>query len=317
LEGKILSVYAIAVALMLDFILGDPAWNWHPVRVHGYLITRLESYCRGMPVSPRAQGAVFLVLNMLFFIVPIAIILLISSFSAFLDLLARGVLIYFAIGGTCLAREVSGVADSLARDGVRGGREKIRMLVSRDADAMGEGDIVSSAIETLAENFSDSACATLLYAAVGGPVLVWIHRVSNTLDAMVGYKTAEYADFGFASAKLDDILNFIPARISALIVAAVSSSANGSASSVIALVRSDGANLPSPNSGYPIAAFAGALGVKLCGPARYFGELKEKPFIGAGPCPGGADLNRALILYWNAYALAAAASIIAAGVMAI
>jgi adenosylcobinamide-phosphate synthase len=302
---------------MLDFVIGDPVWRWHPVRVHGYLITRLEVYCRDMPVSPKAQGAVFLSLNMFCFAGPVAIVLLVSSVSAVLDLLVRGALIYFALGGTCLAREVSGVSDSLVSEGLKGGREKIRMLVSRDADMMGEGDIVSSAIETLAENFSDSACATLLCAAIGGPVLVWIHRVSNTLDAMVGYKTREYADFGFASAKLDDALNFIPSRISALIVAAASPTVNGSVSSAFARVRSDGMLLPSPNSGYPIAAFAGALAVKLCGPARYFGELKEKPFIGDGPRPGVPDLARALALYWNSYALAAVLSILAAGVMAI
>ncbi|MDR1916989.1 MAG: adenosylcobinamide-phosphate synthase CbiB [Synergistaceae bacterium] len=311
-------VYAIAIALLLDFILGDPAWRWHPVRVHGHLITRIESYCRTIPIPPKTQGAVFLVLNMFCFIVPISVLILLSSAGGrLLSLLTQAVLIYFALGGTCLAREVSGVSDSLMRDGVRGGRGKIRMLVSRDVDMMSEGDIVSSAIETLAENFSDSACATLLYAAIGGPVLAWIHRISNTLDAMVGYKTEEYADFGFASAKLDDILNFLPSRISALIIALVAPSVHGNISAACIGARSDGALLSSPNSGYPIAAFAGALGVKLCGPMRYFGELKDKPFIGHGPRPLESDLARALTLYWNAYALAAVASILTAKMMLI
>jgi adenosylcobinamide-phosphate synthase len=129
---------------------------------------------------------------------------------------------------------------------------------------------------------------------------------------MVGYKTEEYADFGYASAKLDDLLNFIPARLSVFFIALASRSVTENISDAADCARENGRALPSPNSGYPIAAFAGALGVRLCGPVSYFGKLKDKPFIGDGPRPGRADLYRAISLYWNAYGLSAAASTLAA-----
>jgi adenosylcobinamide-phosphate synthase len=189
------------------------------------------------------------------------------------------------------------------------------MLVSRDVDGMSEEDISSSAIETLAENFSDSACATLFYAAIGGAFLAWIHRVANTLDAMVGYKTDEYIEFGFASARFDDAVNFLPSRVSSGIIALVSPAVGGSVNDTLGLIRSDGGALESPNSGYPIAAFAGALRVKLCGPTSYFGVLKGKPYIGTGKRPGVADITNSLNLYWLSYAFAAMAAVALRGVM--
>jgi adenosylcobinamide-phosphate synthase len=278
---------------------------WHPVRVLGRVIESAEIMCRRLPVGARSQGVVFLLLNMAAFLLPCVFILWVASFSRPLLIVVGGGMIYFALGGTCLAREVYGVASSLVRGGPKEGRARLRMLVSRDVDDMGTREISSSAIETLAENFSDSACATLFYAAIGGPLLAWVHRIANTLDAMAGYKTEEYADFGWASAKFDDLVNFIPARISALVIALVSPTVQGSVSATLGQAVAEGLSLPSPNSGYPIAAFAGALGVKLCGPVSYFGVMKEKPFIGNGPQPDVMDVMRALDLYWNAYALAA------------
>jgi adenosylcobinamide-phosphate synthase len=176
---------------------------------------------------------------------------------------------------------------------------------------MDETAIVSSAIETLSENFSDSAVATLLYAALGGPVLAWAHRASNTLDAMVGYKTERYAEFGRASARLDDAFNFVPARVSAFLTACASGSVAKAEAVWDASLRW-GRALASPNSGYPIAAFAGALGVTLGGPVRYFGVMREKPFIGNGPRPTMSDMAGALSLYWNSLALASAMSLVLA-----
>ena len=304
-----LSVLAIIIALLLDFALGDPAWKWHPVRVLGYIADALEISCRKIHAIARVQGAVFLVLNLTLFMFFISLILFAASFSKPLSTFIEGVMIYFALGGTCLAREVSKVAARLVKDGPTSARGELRMLVSRDVDGMGEEEISSSAIETLAENFSDSACATLFYAAIGGALFAWIHRVANTLDAMVGYKTDEYAEFGWASALFDDIMNYLPSRISAVIVAIASPSVQGSVNLTLERARLDGGSLASPNSGYPIAAFAGALGVSLCGPVSYFGEMKKKPFIGTGQAPRVNDVMRAESLYWNAYAFAAAAAL--------
>jgi adenosylcobinamide-phosphate synthase len=303
---------SIAVALALDFTFGDPSKNWHPVKILGRQIELVEKYCRTLPVHPRIQGGVFLALNMFMFMIPVAALAFVFSFLGLLGAIANGALIYFAIGGTCLAREVSHVETALLRGDVSEGRERLRMLVSRDVDSMDVTAIVSSAIETLSENFSDSAVSTLLYAALGGPALAWAHRISNTLDAMAGYKTEAYIDFGYASAKLDDILNFIPSRLSALIVTMASKSAGGGAAETLRCALDYGSSLESPNSGYPIAAFAGALGVKLCGPTSYFGKIKDKPYIGDGLRPNASDLGRAMALYWNSYGLASFLSILLA-----
>ena len=306
-----MSVLSLVIALILDFIFGDPPGDWHPVKLLGRQISLVESYCRTLPVNPTTQGFVYLAFNMLF-LLPIAAVCFAASFLGPLGVLANGVLVYFALGGTCLAREVGAVFAALARGSVAEARVCLRMLVSRDVEDMGGTEIASSAIETLSENFSDSAAATLLYAAIGGPVLAWIHRISNTLDSMAGYKTEDYIDFGYASAKLDDILNFIPSRLSALIIVLASGTAGGNRREVIRVVMDCGDSLSSPNAGYPIAAFAGALRVKLCGPAVYFGETLDKPFIGEGLRPGVSDLGRAMALYWNSYALASVLSLFTA-----
>ena len=306
-----MSILSIVIALILDLMLGDPSGDWHPVKLLGRQIDFVESYCRTLPVNPATQGCVYVAFNMLF-IIPIAVIWFAASFLGPLGILMNGVLIYFALGGACLAREVGAVFDALAQGSVAEARKRLKMLVSRDVDDMGETEIASSAIETLSENFSDSAAATLLYAAIGGPVLAWIHRISNTLDAMAGYKTEEYVDFGCASAKLDDVLNFIPSRLSALIIALASGTAGGNLRETIRVVMDCGGSLDSPNAGYPIAAFAGALRVKLCGPASYFGEMREKPFIGQGNRPDLSDLGRAMSLYWNSYALFSVLSLLTA-----
>ena len=305
----------IIIALALDFIFGDPAWKWHPVRVLGNLATRIEPLCRALPFRARVQGVIFLSLTLTIYLMPIIFILFAAANSNFVFIISAGIMIYFALGGTCLAREVSDVAYALRQDGIEAGRRCVAMLVSRDACSMGESGVISSAIETLAENFSDSACATLFYAALGGPVFAWLHRITNTLDAMVGYKTPEYKDFGWASAKFDDILNFLPARISALITALAAPSVKGSVRMTLDVVRMYGAALSSPNSGYPIAAFAGALRITLCGPVSYSGAITEKPFIGSGSRPDLIHLMSAIHLYWNAYALMSILALLFVGVM--
>lgn len=307
--------YPIIIALTLDFIIGDPVFKWHPVRMLGNLVVRIEALCRALPFRAKIQGVFFLILTLSVYLTPIILVLLITSGSSVISVMINGLIIYFALGGTCLAREVSDVVYALELDGLDAGRKKIAMLVSRDVDKMDESGVVSSAIETLAENFCDSACATLFYAALGGSVLVWLHRITNTLDAMVGYKTSEYKDFGWASAKFDDILNFLPARLSAFVIALSACSVKGSVQMTLDVVRTDGAVLSSPNSGYPIAAFAGALQIKLCGPVSYFGVVVEKPYIGYGSRPDLIHIMSAIHLYWNAYALMSMLALFFGGVM--
>jgi adenosylcobinamide-phosphate synthase len=306
-----MSAFSILIALVMDFALGDPAWKWHPVRAFGRVIPSVEEYCRTFPVSPRTQGVMFLAINMSVCLVPVLALSFAASFMGPLRHVVWGAAIYFALGGTCLAREIEDLRAVMSREGPEAGRRKLRLLVSRDVDGMNETAVVSSAIETLSENFCDSAVAALLYAALGGPVLAWAHRASNTLDAMVGYKTERYAEFGRASAKLDDAFNFVPSRVAAFLTACASGSAEKALAVRHACLRW-GRVLASPNAGYPIAAFAGALGVTLCGPASYFGVFREKPYIGDGPRPTILDMAGALSLYWNSLALASALSLVLA-----
>ena len=223
--------------------------------------------------------------------------------------LVSGGMLYFALGGTSLAREVGTVGDRLRCGDLEGAKERLGFLVSRDVDPMTEEDASAAALETLSENFGDAACATLLYAALGGPALAWLHRTVNTLDAMVGYRNPKYAEFGRATARLDDLLNLLPARAAALALAAASPLTGGTFLPVWEGTRRDAPQDESPNSGWPMAALAHALGVTLGGRTRYFGQWEENPLLGSGPRPGPQDVQRGLALYWGAYAGAAFAAL--------
>ena len=301
-------VPTLVTALVLDFLLGDPQWKGHPVRLVGLLAERLEPFCRNLPVAASSQGGVFLFLVLLGTLAPVALILEAAS-ELPLGWLVSGGMLYFALGGTSLAREVGTVGDRLRCGDLEGAKERLGFLVSRDVDPMTEEDASAAALETLSENFGDAACATLLYAALGGPALAWLHRTVNTLDAMVGYRNPKYAEFGRATARLDDLLNLLPARAAALALAAASPLTGGTFLPVWEGTRRDAPQDESPNSGWPMAALAHALGVTLGGRTRYFGQWEENPLLGSGPRPGPQDVQRGLALYWGAYAGAAFAAL--------
>lgn len=301
-------VPTLVTALVLDFLLGDPQWKGHPVRLVGLLAERLEPFCRNLPVAASSQGGVFLFLVLLGTLAPVALILEAAS-ELPLGWLVSGGVLYFALGGTSLAREVGTVGDRLRCGDLEGAKERLGFLVSRDVDPMTEEDASAAALETLSENFGDAACATLLYAALGGPALSWLHRTVNTLDAMVGYRNPKYAEFGRATARLDDLLNLLPARAAALALAAASPLTGGTFLPVWEGTRRDAPQDESPNSGWPMAALAHALGVTLGGRTRYFGQWEENPLLGSGPRPGPQDVQRGLALYWGAYAGAAFAAL--------
>lgn len=299
-----MSVEALLFALTLDFLLGDPQWSLHPVRLVGRVATFLEGICRRLPLGGRLQGTVFLVAVEATALLPLAGALLVNAFLP-LSWIFEGVVLYFALGGSALGREVRRIAEAFRRGRLDEARKVLSFLVSRDTEAMGEETVASSGLETLSENFSDAFAAPLLYALLGGPLLAWAHRTANTLDAMVGYKTERYRDFGWASARFDDVLGWGPARLSAAVVALAAPLVGGGVEETWTTAFRDGPLLESPNSGFPMAAFAGALRRRLCGPVSYFGSVEEKPFVGRGPGPDGLDLERGLSLYWAASLLLA------------
>jgi adenosylcobinamide-phosphate synthase len=308
LEEVLSLAEALLFALVLDFLAGDPQFSAHPVRLLGSFAARAEDVCRLLPFPERVQGGFFVGLVLAATLLPVSLITFLF-WDAPMGFLVEGLLIWGALGGTSLAREVAAVAAPLAAGDLEAARLRLKMLVSRDVEGMTEEKIASSALETLSENLSDAAVATLLYAALAGPLGAWIHRTLNTLDAMVGYRTPKYAEFGRAAARLDDLLNLLPARLTALLISLAAPSAGGSRADAWRCAREDGPTLESPNAGWPMAALAGALTVSLGGPTSYFGEIREKPVLGLGPRPLPEDLARGLALYWASYALAGALAV--------
>ena len=299
-----MSAEALLLALTLDFLLGDPQWPWHPVRLLGRAATALEPACRRLPLLERLQGLAFLVVVEAVVLAPLGVALLANGLLP-LSWPFEGVVLYFALGGSSLGREVRRIAEAFGRGRIDEARRALSFLVSRDTAGMGEEAIVSSSLETLSENFSDAFAATLLYFLLGGPLLAWVHRTANTLDAMVGYRTERYRDFGWASARFDDVLGWGPARLSAGAIALAAPFVGGDMREAWTTALGDGPLLESPNSGLPIGAFAGALRRRLCGPVSYHGVPSERPFLGSGPRPDRLDLERGLSLYWAASLLLA------------
>lgn len=201
-----------------------------------------------------------------------------------------------ALGGTSLLRTVSEMADTLTTGDVDAARRLLPSLCGRDPDKLDLEGLVRAALESLAENTSDAHIAPLFWAAVGGAPGALIYRAINTLDAMIGYRSPRYARFGWAAARLDDLVNYVPARLTAVLVVVCAPLVGGSPAGAVRAWRRDAAGHPSPNAGVVEAAFAGALGVRLGGPIRYPHGLEIRPMLGDGPAPQLIDLRRAVKL---------------------
>lgn len=213
-----------------------------------------------------------------------------------------------SLGGTSLARTGRQMAALLDRDDVEAARRLLPSLCGRDPARLDGSGLTRAALESVAENTSDAQVAPLLWAAVGGTPAVLGYRAVNTLDAMIGHRSPRYARFGWAAARLDDLANYVGARVTAMLVAACAPLVGGSPSGALRTWRRDAGRHPSPNAGVVEAAFAGALGVRLGGPTQYLHELQIRPTLGDGPAPSVADLRRAVAL---SRAVQAAAALLA------
>ena len=203
---------------------------------------------------------------------------------------------WIALGGTSLLRAVSDMANTLDADDVEGAKQLLPSLCGRDPAALDADGLVRAALESLAENTSDAQVAPLLWTAVGGAPGALVYRAINTLDAMVGYRSPKYARFGWAAARLDDVANVVPARLTAALVVVCAPLVGGSPTGAVRAWRRDAARHPSPNAGVVEAAFAGALSVRLGGPTRYPHGLEIRPALGDGHLPRVEDLRRAVRL---------------------
>lgn len=271
----------IALALLLDLALGDPRWLPHPVVLIGRLITRLERILRRIMRHEQAAGVLLLVLTVGS---TVATTWLLLRCAAYLHPLA-GFLVAVIISFTCLAaRSLHGesalVADALLAGDIDSARHKLSYIVGRDTGHLNEAEIWRALVETVAENTADGIIAPLFWLMLGGPVAGMAFKAVSTLDSMVGYKNPRYLRLGWASARMDDLMNYIPARLTALLLIASAPLTGLSLTGALRITLRDRLNHPSPNSGHPEAAAAGALGVRLGGMAHYNGQPSLKEYIG-------------------------------------
>jgi adenosylcobinamide-phosphate synthase len=222
---------------------------------------------------------------------------------------ALAVVTWAALGGRSLAREARRLARSLDAGDLDGARATLPSLCGRDPARLDEGGLCRATVESVAENTADAVVGALFWGAVAGPAGVAGYRAANTLDAMVGHRSDRYASFGWAAARLDDVVSWPGARLGAALAALLAPLVGGSPTETLRVVRRDGAAHPSPNAGRIEAAFAGALGLRLGGPLAYAGRAEVRPMLGAGRVPEPCDIDRAVRL---SIAVGAAAALLAA-----
>lgn len=285
----------LIAALLLDIAIGDPRWLPHPVRLIGRMISFVEFQLRRYlkrPLEERLGGILLVIL----ITVPTFLITYgIYTFAVWLSYNVLAVLglslIVYLTSTTIAVRELISsarlVIESVKERSIDKARGNLSMIVGRDTENLSEKDILKATMETLAENLSDGVIAPVFYLVLGGLPLAMTYKAINTLDSMVGYRNNKYGYFGWAAARIDDMANYIPARITGLLIVISSFFVYRSVlivnSSLVTMFR-DGRKHLSPNSGIPEAAIAGALDVRLGGPSTYGGVIVERPFIGRGRC---------------------------------
>ncbi|SHO44200.1 adenosylcobinamide-phosphate synthase CbiB [Anaerocolumna xylanovorans] len=306
-------IYHIAgffAGFVLDLIFGDPYWLPHPVRWIGSLISKLDHGLFTEKEELKRDSkrefhrGILLVVLVLAITVLAAFLILYAAYkvSPYLGLAVESVMTYQILATKCLKKESMKVYKKLKENDLNGARKAVSMIVGRDTDCLDEEGVAKAAIETVAENTSDGVIAPMLYLAIGGPVLGFFYKAVNTLDSMVGYKNDRYLHFGRAAAKLDDALNFIPARISAIlmVISCCLAGKEYNGKDALRIYKRDRRNHASPNSAHTEAACAGALGIRLAGDASYFGKVHHKPFIGdekrTVECEDIARANRLLYI---------------------
>ncbi len=275
------SIIIIALAYILDLILGDPVWLLHPVRGIGYLAQKLEMPLRRVIRNKQTAGAIFaIVIIGAVYLACFAIIHTAASFNRYLGFILSAFFIYTSLAIKDLKVESMRVYHALKDQDIALARRNLGLIVGRDTKDLSELDIIRATVETIAENIVDGIIAPLFYLLLGGPALALAYKAVNTLDSMVGYKNDRFKDFGWLSAKIDDWANFIPARLSGFLLPIASWLLGMDAISSFKVAMADGKKNPSPNSGIPEAAVAGALGVRLGGLNFYNSAPVMKPFIG-------------------------------------
>jgi adenosylcobinamide-phosphate synthase len=306
---------ALLFGFVLDLIFGDPHWLPHPIRFIGKLISKTEKVIRKDPklnnnnkrnANLEIIKGVILVVIVLFIstLIPFFILYFLYKYIPWLGLLIESIMCYQILATKCLKVESMRVYQSLKKGDLEEARYYVSMIVGRDTKILDETGITKAAVETVAENTSDGVIAPMIYMALGGATLGFFYKAVNTMDSMVGYKNEKYLYFGRFAAKLDDVMNYLPARISAFIMILVCPVIGLDIKSAARIYKRDRRNHASPNSAQTEAVCAGALNIELAGDAYYFGVLHKKPTIGDAIRPIETnDIKRAnILLYATAFA---------------
>ena len=288
-------IFAFIAGFVLDLLIGDPHFIPHPVRLIGSFISFLDKRLNcddGYNISEKKLNLIKykrgmrLAFTVIFATFAISVIIIVAAYSInlYAGVIAEAVMTWQILATKCLRVESMRVYDALRTDGVDAGRRAVSMIVGRDTSVLDAAGVTRAAVETIAENTSDGVIAPMLYTAIGGPVLGFVYKAVNTMDSMLGYKNDKYMYFGRFAARLDDVVNFIPARISAylMIAAAFIGGRQFDGRNAYRIFKRDRFNHASPNSAQTESVCAGALRVQLAGDAVYFGKLVKKKYIGDG-----------------------------------
>jgi adenosylcobinamide-phosphate synthase len=294
---------SFAVAVAADLVLGDPEGWPHPVRWIGRLSQAVERrlYADSIPAGMLhwlvVAGGTLLALQALHAL---------GDLHPFAEHLLAIYVIYACLAVRSLHVACRAVESQLGSGGLEPGRRALSCIVGRETDRLDEPGVRRAVLETLAENLSDGVIAPLVFLLIGGPPLMLVYKAINTLDSMIGYRNERYRRYGRAAARIDDAANLVPARMSGALLVVAAGVLGMDCRRALVIMRRDHAAASSPNAGWPEAALAGALGVRLGGPGRYFGKVVDKPWIGEDlRDPGPRDYVRAVRLLYVASLLAA------------
>ncbi len=277
MEQELNIIFPLVTAWLLDLALGDPRWLPHPIRLFGWLIAEGEKLLNKGRFRFFKGALLSIVLVALVFTLLYQLMIFLDGFPPIVRYAVASLLLFFALANKSLIEEGKAVFDALKHKGLDAGRKRLSWIVGRETNNLSEQQIRTAVFETMSENLSDGVVAPLFYFALFGVPGALAYKMINTLDSMIGYKNDRYRQFGKFAARLDDVANYIPARLTALLMILVSARF-----SITRSVLAYGPQHASPNAGYPEAALAGILQCRFGGPNYYHGQLVEKPFIGKG-----------------------------------
>lgn len=285
MESMRYGIYACIIGFILDLIVGDPHWIYHPIRLIGKLISSTEKLIRHCfpktKTGERIGGIVLAIIVMIISTgIPLVLLIICYKTNVYLGIIIEGIFCYQLLATKSLKDESMKVYKALKDKDIEKARYAVSMIVGRDTKSLDEVGITKAAVETVAENTSDGSIAPLIAIIIGGAPLGFLYKSINTMDSMIGYKNDKYINIGRFAAKLDDVVNYIPARFSAYMMILSAYMLGMDGKNAYRIYKRDRYKHASPNSAHTESVCAGALRIRLAGDAYYFGKLHKKEYIG-------------------------------------